>query len=190
MSKEEMSVEERAEFLVAVRNLKCGKRKKWPNGTEFVASDRISDEKVFVRLIEPRSRLVVSDNDIENMSKVMRLEGCDRGVLVGKRFTDATVQKMNRCNIQQFSDEYMPPVEPENMLRAIDDCRSVLCRTRCGVIRLEKTVCENHAGKNLCRVRSIGDDALFHSERGWMSLLKNDLRQLLSLRKIVAGRQF
>lgn len=186
MSKEEMSVEEKADFLIAVRNYESGKIKKWANGRDFVASGRITGEKVFIRLMEPRNKLsFVSIDDVKNMSKAMNREDCQRGVFISKKFTDAAIQEMNTCNIQQFSDEYMPPVNPESVILAINDCRNNLCKIKCGAISLELSACKNREEKKLCRIKSISDDAVFHCKRGWMNLLKNDLRQLLLLNKAI-----
>jgi hypothetical protein len=186
MSKKEVSIEDKAEFLIAVRNLKCKKREKWSDGIDFMTSDVISDEKVFVRAIEPRSKAgFVGADDVKNMLKVMRHKDCDRGVLVGKRFTNAATQEMSLCNIQQVSDEYMPPVKSENIILTINDCVNNLCRTKCGAIPLKESDCKGSLEESLCRVRSISDNALFHYERGWMDLMKNDLRQLLLLNKTV-----
>jgi len=182
MSKKETNIEDKAEFLIAVKNLKCEKREKWSDGIDFMTSDVISDEKVFVRVIEPRSKSgFVGADDVKNMLKVMRRKDCDRGFIIGKRFTDAATQEMSLCNIQQVSDEYMPPVKSENIILTINDCVNSLCRTRCGAIPLKESDCKGRLKESICRVRSISDDALFHYERGWIDLMKNDLRQLLSM---------
>jgi hypothetical protein len=186
MSEKEVSIEDKAEFLMAVRNYKCEKREKWSGGIDFVASDVVSDEKVLLRLIAPQSRSgFVGADDVKNMLKVMKHKDCDRGVLFGKRFTDAATQEMNVYNIQQVSDEYMPPIKSENMLLTINDSVNNLCRTKCGAIPLKESDCKGHLKESYCRIRSISDDALFHFERGWTNLLKNDLRQLLLLNKTI-----
>ena len=186
MSEKEVSIEDKAEFLMAVRNYKCEKREKWSGGIDFVASDVVSDEKVLLRLIVPQSRSgFVGADDVKNMLKVMKHKDCDRGVLFGKRFTDAATHEMSLCNIQQVSDEYMPPVKSENILLTINNCINALCKTKCGAIPLKESDCKGHLKGGSCRVSSINDDALFHFERGWIDLLKNDLRQLLLMNKLV-----
>ena len=186
MSNKEISIEDKAKFLIAVRNLKCEKREKWSDGIDFVASDVISDEKTFLRVIEPRSKSgFVGADDVTNMLKAMGRKNCDRGIIIGKRFTDAATHEMSLCNIQQVSDEYMPPVKSENILLTINNCINALCKTKCGAIPLKESDCKGHLKGGSCRVSSINDDALFHFERGWIDLLKNDLRQLLLMNKIV-----
>ncbi|MCW4045183.1 MAG: hypothetical protein NWE94_06675 [Candidatus Bathyarchaeota archaeon] len=186
MSEKEMSVEDKAEFLMAVKNYKCEYREKWSGGTDLVATDAICDEKVLLRLISPQNRAgFVGADDVKSMRKAMKRKDCNSGVLIGKRFTDAATQEMVVCNIQQISDEYMPPIKSENILLAISDAVDNLCRTKCGATPLKETDCKARLKENLCRVRSISDDALFHFERGWINLLINDLRQLLLLNKAI-----
>ena len=184
MIKKEVSIEDKAEFLIAIRNYSCVKRKKWSDGVDFFASDVMADEKVLVRLLEPRNtpRFFGAD-DVKSMAKVMRREGCAKGLLVGKRFTAAAAQEMERFNIQQVSDEYMPPIKPENMSLKINDCINNLCKIRCGVVPLKMSDCKAYLTGEICRIKSISEDVVFHREHGWTDLLKNDLRQLLLLNK-------
>jgi hypothetical protein len=182
-----MSVQEKADFLIAVRNYESGKTKRWTNGKDVVASGRSTGEKVLIRLTETQTKPnLVGIDEVKNMLKVMTREGCKRGVFISKKFTDAAIEEMGTFNIQQFSDEYMPPVTSENIVLAINDCRNNLCKIRCGEISSGTSACKNRQEKNICRIKSISDDAVFHCKRGWMNLLKNDLRQLLLLNKTVS----
>ena len=184
MSKMEMTVKDRAELLFVIKNLKVGKKEKWAEGTDFVAADALANDKVLVRMVEPRnkSRFVGAD-DVKSMLKVMRSKDCERGIIVGKRFTEAAVEEMNLCNIQQVSEEYMPPLASENIVLAINDNINSLCETKCGMVPFNESSCKDRLEENPCRVKSISDDALFHYERGWSDLLKNDLRQLLLMNR-------
>ncbi|HEX9262550.1 MAG TPA: hypothetical protein VF893_08495 [Candidatus Bathyarchaeia archaeon] len=186
VNKKEMTIEDKVKFLVATKNLKCGKREKWSEGTDFVAFDVFSDEKVYVRMIDHRSRSgFVGADDVKAMLKAMRRKDCARGFFVGRRFTAAASQEMSMCNIQQVSDDYMPPISSENVVLTINECVNALCKTKCGLVPMAESDCKGYLKERPCRVRSISDDALFHFERGWMDLLRNDLRQLLSMNKAV-----
>jgi hypothetical protein len=79
----------------------------------------------------------------------------------------------------------MPPVKTENIVTTINDCVNTLCKTRCGAVPPKESDCKGRLKESLCRVKSISDDALFHFERGWTDLMKNDLRQLLLMNKNV-----
>lgn len=185
ISKKEMSIEDKAEFLIAVRNLKCGKKQKWSEGTDIVALNVVSDKKVLVRLMteQKRSRFV-NGEDVKDMSKTMKRMDCDSGFFIGKRFTSGAIDEMSSGNIKQVSDDYMPPITSENILLTINDSVSDLCRRKCGE-SLKKAECNGRFKDRPCHVRAISDNALFHYGSGWMDLLKNDLRQLLSMSKIV-----
>ena len=180
-----MYIEERAEFFMALGNYRCEKREKWSEGIDFVASNTVSDEKIFVRLIEPRGKSgFVGADDVKNMAEAMRHKGFDRGALVGKRFTETATREMDTLKIQKVSDDYMPPVESESLLLTINECTDNLCRIRCGSVPYRESDCRSRFKERSCRVRSINDDALFHFERGWMNLMKNDLKQLMLLGKL------
>ncbi len=184
MSTVEMTVKDKIEFLFAVKNLKIGRKEKWAEGTDFVASDVIADDKVLVRTVDPRNKSgYVGADVVKDMLKTMRRKNCERGFIVADRFTGAAIDEMQLCNIQQFSDTYMPPVASENIVLTINDCISSLCRTKCGAAPLQENDCRAVSKDKQCRVKSISDDAMFHYERGWTDLLKNDLRQLLAMNK-------
>jgi len=180
-----MSVEGKAELIIAIRNYKCEKREKRADGIDFKASDISSEEKILLRSIEPQGKTgFVGIDDVKKMLKVMKREDYHSGVLIGKRFTAAAVEEMAQENIQQVSDEYMPPLKPEKIYLTINDCVNNLCRAKCGEIPLKESDCKGHPLKEeSCRVRAISDNALFHFEHGWASLMKNDLNQLLSLNR-------
>jgi hypothetical protein len=188
MGIEEMKIEDRAEFIIAVRDYKCEKREKWADGIDYTASDKSSGLNVLLRSIEPQHKSTfVSVDDVRNMMKTMKRKRCASGVLVGNRFTDAASQEMAKNNIQQVSDSYMPPVTPEKIILTINGCTDSLCRKKCGGIPLKESECKGRLKEGLCPVKSISDDAIFHFERGWTDLMKNDLRQLLTLDKSIKG---
>jgi hypothetical protein len=179
-----MSVEDKAELIIAVRNYKFKSRKKRIDGVDFTVSDTQSDEKVLLRSIEPQAKAgYVGLDDVKKMLEVMKSQDCDRGVIIGKRFTVAAAEQMALEKIQQVSDEYMPPIKPENLYFTVNDCVNSLCKAKCGRVPLKNSDCKAYLEAESCRVRSISVDALFHFERGWINLLKNDLKQLLSLYK-------
>lgn len=186
MDKKETTIEDKVNLLIAVRNYKCEKKENWSKGIDFIASNENSDEKVFVRLIKPRKKSgFIGVDDVKNMAEKMRSKGCDVGILVGEKFTSTATQELKTFGIQKVSDNYMPPINSENVLLTINDCINNLCKARCGAVPLKESDCKNRLGDNFCRVRSISDDASFHFERNWMNLMKNDLKQLLSLNKTI-----
>ena len=184
MSELEMNIEEKVDFWIAVKKYKREKRENWSNGTDFVVSDAVSDEKVLLRLVKPQSSSEsVGTEDVKNMLGIMKHKKCSKGVLIGKRFTDAATQGMSVHNIQQVSDDYMPPIKTEEILLAIKEFVDNLCRTKCGAVPMKESDCKSRLEESICKVRAISDNALFHFESGWSNLLRNDLRQLVLLNK-------
>jgi hypothetical protein len=56
------------------------------------------------------------------------------------------------------------------------------CRKECGKAPQEESECKGHLNDHYsCKTRLISDNASFHLQRGWKSLLKADTLQLLSL---------
>jgi len=184
-SKKEFSVEDQAEFLIAVRNLKCTRRREWSRGTDFVALDAVTDKKVLIRLMESEKSGYIRGDDIKDMAEAMRRMNCGSGFFIGRRFTNSATEEMSLDNIQPVSDDYMPPTTSESMILIINNHIDDLCRKKCGAVPLKESDCKARFKEASCEVRLISDDASFHYGLGWMDLLKNDLRKLLSMKKIV-----
>ena len=180
-----MSVENKTEFIIAIRNYKHQKIKKFADFTDVTASSP-SNQKILLRSIEPQGKAgFVGVDEVKNMIKVMKHENYDSGILISKRFTTAAVQEMMQENIQQVSDEYMPPFDTEKLYLAITNCINDQCKANCGKIPLKESDCKGHLKGSFCKVRALSDNSSFHSEHGWIDLMKNDLKQLLSLSKSI-----
>ena len=181
---EKMSLEDKAEFIIAVRNYRCENRKRRFDGFDFSVLDANSTEKILVRSIEPQTKAgFVGVDDVKKMAKEMKNQNFDRGVFISKRFTVAAEEEMALRKIQQVSDVYMPPVKTEDLYLTIGDCADRQCRAKCGNVPARKSECQSLADGTPCRVRTISNNAIFHLEHGWLNLLNEDLMQLLSLPK-------
>jgi hypothetical protein len=184
MSNKEMSFEDKAELLMVTRNYKFEKKEKWTEGIDFIASEASTEEKILLRLIEPQTGSgFVGTETVKTMKEAMKNKQCARGFLIGKRFTDAASEEMSANNIQQVSEDYMPPIESQKMILAINDYVNNLCTTKCGSIPAKKTDCKAHLDDNHCEIKSISDDAMFHLKLGSLDLITNDLKRLLFLSK-------
>jgi hypothetical protein len=167
---------------MALRNYKCEEKEKWDEGIDFTALNTTLDEKILLRVVEPKSKSgVVGVDTVKKMEEVMELENYDKGFLISRRFTDAAEQEMTQKNIQKISEERMLPFKPETLYLRINDYVNDLCKAKCGKIPKKKTDCKVYSSDYSCRVRTISDNASFHFKHGWINLLKNDLRQLLTL---------
>ncbi|MEA2090395.1 MAG: restriction endonuclease [Thermoproteota archaeon] len=180
-----MSIELKAELVMAIRDYECEERQRWDEGIDFTASDAKSDDKILLRVItEPKSKSGVAGIDtVRKMGEIMKLEDYDKGVLISKRFSKAAKEEMKRKSIQMFSKKYPPSFEPQKLYLKIQDCINNLCKAKCGRVPEKKSDCKgkDSNGHYSCKIRLISDNAAFHFERGWTDLLKNDLMRLLAV---------
>jgi len=180
----DMSAEDKAGVIIALRNYKCERKKKRNDGVDYSVVDSSSDEKILMRSMNPKTKAgFVSLDDVKKMLKDMKTQKCDRGVLISNRFTVAAAEEMALGKIQQVSDGYMPPASPENIYNTLNDSVSNKCKEMCGAALSRHSECQSWKDDGECRVRTISNNASFHFERGWANLLNEDLRQLLSLPK-------
>ncbi len=179
-----MSIEDKTKFIIAIRNYKFLKSEKHSSCIDVTASDALN-EKILLRSIEPQGKNeFVNVDDVKSMLKVMKSQDFNQGVLISRRFTVAAAEEMAQENIQQVSDEYMPPFDSEKLYLAINTCINSQCKTNCGKIPLKESDCKAHTKDGeICKIRSLSDNATFHYDQGWVDLMKNDLILLLSLNK-------
>ena len=172
-----ISIKDEAELFMAMRNYSCEEREKWDEGVDIIASDAASKEKVLLRIVETKSKSgFVGIDAVRKMLENIELEDYAKVFLFGKRFTDAAKQELIRNDIQRISEGYMPKFKPERLYLRINQYVNELCKVKCGKIPEKESDC-----KGDCRIRVISDNASFHFEQGWISLMKKDLKQLLSL---------
>ena len=163
---------------MSMRNYSCEEREEWDQGMDITALDEESNEKVLLRIVEPKSRSgFVGVDAVREMLEAMEREDYDKGVLLGKRFTDAAKRELMENDIQRISDSHKPRFKPERLYVRINNYVNDLCKAKCGKIPKKESDC-----KGDCRIRIISDNASFHFEQGWIKLMKNDLKQLLAIR--------
>jgi hypothetical protein len=180
-----MSLELKAELVMAIKDYECEERQRWDEGIDFTASDAKSDAKILLRVVtKPKTRSeVVSVDSVRKMTETMKLENYDKGVLISKRFSKAAEREMSRKGIQMVSEELTHLLKPQELYLTIRDYIDDLCQIKCGYIPKKESDCKgkDSNGHYSCRIRVISDNAAFHFERGWTRFLENDLMQLLAV---------
>ncbi len=175
---------ERAELVMAVREYDDKKRRKWDRGIDIIVSPVKSDDKLLMRVIK-KSRTksgVVGVNTVREMSEFLERNDYDGGFLIGKRFSSAARREMNREGIGLISEKLMPSFKPQKLYFSVNKIVESLCKAKCGRVPMEESDCKGYSkGSYSCEVRLISDDASFHFEHGWTSLLQNDLKRLLAI---------
>jgi hypothetical protein len=160
-----------------MRNYSCEDREKSDEGIDITALDTASNEKILLRIAEPKSKSgFIGIDAVRKMLEAMKNEEYDKGFLFGKRFTAAAKQELMQNDIQRISEQYMPRFKPDRLYLRINNYVNELCKAKCGKIPKKESDCKGN-----CRIRIISDNASFHFEQGWTSLMKKDLKQLLSM---------
>jgi len=180
-----MSLELKAELVMAIRNYECEERRRRDEGIDFTASDAESDGKILLRVIkEPKTRSgIVGIDAVRDMVETMKHEDYEKGVLISERFSKAAEREMDQRGIQMVSEEFTPLFKPQELYLTIRDYIDDLCQTKCGYIPKKESDCKgkDSNGHYSCKITVISDNAAFHFERGWTRFLENDLMQLLAV---------
>ena len=177
-----MGMENKTNFIVAVRGYTIVKKETKTNCIDVTATDTLNN-KVLLRIIEPLNNECIGSDAVKNMSEFLKTADYNQAILVSNRFTDNAVQEMAKQKIQRVSDDYMPPFEIEELYSAIVSCANNQCNKKCGKTQETISECEEIKVADLCRIKTLGKSAKSHFEQGLIGLLKNDLKTALALNK-------
>jgi len=122
------------------------------NCTDFTVFDALN-KKVLMRCIEPDGNKVVGIGEVKSMIELIKREDYNRGIMISNRFTAAALEGMATGNIQQVSDEYMPPFETEKLYLTIFNCISNQCKAKCGKMTLKELDCQEKQVKAPCKIK-------------------------------------
>jgi hypothetical protein len=182
----EKELVEKAEVISAVRSYDNGIIQRKDGEVDFTVSPSESDDKILMRVItEAKSNSgFVGVDTVREMSELLEKEHYDKGILIGKRFTDAAKSEMERKNIEAISNNIKLRFKVEQLYLAINRSIENLCKVKCGHVPMNKSECKGHVDDNYsCDIRLISDNASFHLKHGWTNLLKKDLSRLLTIEK-------
>jgi len=116
--------------------------------------------------------------------KILKESGVDEIIVFGHRFTDSARQELNAEDIEFFSDKkkVLSILTPLELYSTIMKFVDKLCQIKCGYIPKSESECEGSKENHYsCKVRLISDNADFHNECKWITLLRNDLHLLLDI---------
>jgi hypothetical protein len=184
---DEVSGEElvkKAEVISAVRDYETKRTRRKEGRVDFTVSPSKSDDKILIRVItEAKSKSgYVGVDTVREMGDILDKRNYDKGVLIGKRFTEAAKSEMESENIELVSEKITPHFKLERLYSAIHSCVRNLCKAKCGHVPMKESDCKGYVdGHYSCDVRLISDDASFHLEHGWIGFLERDLAKLLAI---------
>jgi hypothetical protein len=187
----EISCLDKAEVVLAVRGYETVDVQKKERQVDFTVSPQKSDDKILVRVIvgAPSKTGYVGVDSVREMSDLLEEQNYDKGVLVGKRFTEAAKKEMKKDSIEMISEIVAPRFKSMKLLSIINEYTQKLCKAKCGNIPSKDSDCKGIGdGHYSCDVRLTSDNADFHFERGWTHFLEKDLMKLMEIQKKASNK--
>jgi hypothetical protein len=180
-----MDLELKADLLMQIKGYSPKKRKKCEDGLDIIASDKEANEKILLRVVDNHE--LKHGVDIEAADKMiakMEKAKCDRGVFVSDKFTPAAVRKLAKEDIKAFPEGKMPRIGAVTLYSTTRKLVDSLCRAKCGKVPQRESDCDGFSDDGYsCEVRRISDDASFHLNHMWLSLLLRDTQRLYMLQR-------
>jgi len=182
---EEQTVK-KAKLISAMRDYNRKRTTSKERSVDFTVSPSENDEKILIRAItEPKSKSgYISVDTVREMIDFLETKDYDKGILIGKKFTNAAKREMKNANIEVVSDNFSPNFKLERLYSTIGNYVEKLCMAKCGKIPLKDSDCKGFVDGNYsCDIRLISDNADFHHEKSWVDFLERDLVKLLAIEK-------
>lgn len=176
----------KAELISAMRDYKKKRTRSKDRRVDFTVSPSEADEKILIRAItEPKSKSgYIGVDTVREMIEFLEKKKYDKGILIGKRFTNAAKKEMKNANIELISEAFSPNFKVKRLYSTISNYVEKLCRAKCGKIPLNESDCKGFVdGSYSCDIRLVSDNADFHYEKGWVNFLETDLVKLLAIEK-------
>jgi guanylate kinase len=177
---------EKAEVISAVRGYENRKTQRMESKVDFTVSPSEADGKILMRIItETKSKsCYVGVDAVREMSEALKTRKYDKGILIGRRFTEAAKNEMKHENIEAFSEAITPNFKLEHLYSVISSYVEKLCRAKCDRVPVKESDCKGHVDcQYSCDVRLISDNSSFHFEHGWVGFLEKDLARLLAIER-------
>ena len=182
----ERSFIEKAEVISAIRDYNTKKTRRKDSHVDFMVSPSDSDDIILIRVITKTTSKsgYIGVDFISEMKGIMKKQDYDKGILIGKRFTEAAKREMASGNIEAVSEKISPHFNLEQLYSTINRYVQKLCKIKCDQFPTKKSDCKGYIeGHYTCKVRLCSDDADFHLEQEWRGFLERDLAKLLEIGK-------
>jgi hypothetical protein len=176
----------KANLISAMRDYKRKRTSRKERRIDLTVSPSEDDRKILIRTItEPKSKSGhISVDTVREMIDFLEKNSYDKGILIGKKFTNAAKREMKNANIEVVSDAISPSFKVDRLYSTIVDYVEKLCKAKCGKIPKKDSDCKGFVdGHYSCDIRLISDNADFHYEKTWINFLERDLIKLLAIEK-------
>jgi hypothetical protein len=109
----------------------------------------------------------------------------DECLILGNRITSASRRMMRENDdLDYLTPNVNPHYKISELVYTIQNKTLNLCKQKCGKIPTKESDCTGHQdGEYECQIRRLSDDATFHAEMKWNSVLREDFKNLVQLQK-------
>ena len=176
----------KANLISAMRDYKRKRTSRKERRIDFTVSPSEDDRKILIRTItEPKSKSgYISVDTVREMIDFLEKNNYDKGILIGKRFTNAAKREMKTAEIEVVSDAISPTFKVNQLYSMIGKYVESLCKAKCGKVPSKDSDCKGFVdGHYSCDIRLTSDNADFHYEKAWVNFLERDLVKLLTVEK-------
>ncbi len=141
------------------------------------------NKKKLVRVIKHRKGSRSITDKVRETIEIVDEEGYKEAKIITANLTDnAKKLIIEKKNIGFITRDQRTPYSISDLFYAIQVMADKLCKSICGRVPKTDKDCKGyHQGKYSCMVRLMSDNADFHAERHWFSMLYDDFSKLLDI---------
>jgi hypothetical protein len=130
---------DKVKLISVMRNYDQKRARIKERSVDFTVSPSENDKKILIRAItEPKSKSgYIGVDTVREMIDFLETKEYDKGILVGKKFTDGAEKEMKQANIELFSENYSSNFKLERVYSTICSYVEKLCKAKCGKIPIK-----------------------------------------------------
>lgn len=142
-------------------------------------------KKKLVRVIKHRKGSRSITDKVKETIETMDEEGYKEAKIITANLTNnAKKLIIEKKNLDFITRDRRTPYSINELYYANQVMADKLCKSICGKAPKTDNDCKGyHQGKSSCMVRMISDNADFHAERQWFSMLYDDFSKLLDIKR-------
>jgi hypothetical protein len=181
----------KSELIMEFRGYDESSIDKREGSIDIVASEPESDAEVLVRVVTS-TKLgtgVVGVDAARKMWDAVQAREVETGIMLGDRFTTAAKRVLKEHAIEFFTTQQpvIRSIDADGLYVKINAAVKQLCEATCGKYPSSAAECQgistgpNSFLKYPCRIRQLSDNADVYYEHRWFQLLRDNLRELLTM---------
>jgi hypothetical protein len=146
-----------------------------------------NDKKKVLRVLvnENQEPQPIIAKTINHAMDSLEEEDIDEILIIGTRITRASRRLVNENeDLDYLTPKVTPHYRLSDLVYIAQDKTMNLCKIKCGKVPKKAGDCNGYQdGDYTCNVRRVSDDATFHAEMKWNSILHKDIDKLIAIKQ-------